>query len=279
MADSAAGPMTPRLFVIHRVRRETHDTFTFELLPNGDSPGFSFAAGQFNMLYHFGVGEVPISISGDPMRTGILLHTTRAVGTVTNALKRLKRGDQLGVRGPFGTSWPVEKAIGQDVLIISGGIGLAPLRPVIYQILSHRHQYGRLILLYGARTPAEILFQKELEQWGQQRNIDVEVTVDRAGEKWEGPVGVVTALISQVSLIPFNTLAMICGPELMMRFTIRELRKNGLPEENIYVSMERNMKCGVGHCGHCQLGAAFVCKDGPIFPYTRAKEFFVKREM
>ena len=205
----------------------------------------AFAAGQFNMLYVFGVGEVPISISGNPENPETLLHTVRAVGTVTKAICSQTPGDFLGVRGPFGTRWPVEEAVGGDVILVAGGLGLAPLRPAVYQLLARRKEFGRVTLLYGARSSAEMLYRQELARWGKQLNFGVRTTVDQPAEGWEGNVGVVTTLIPEIEFNPQEAVAMVCGPEVMMRFTVLELRKRGMPEEKIFISMERNMKCGV----------------------------------
>jgi len=264
---------------VERVQDETYDTFTLELKPRNGSGVTSFAPGQFNMLYVFGVGEVPISISGDPTKSRTLLHTTRAVGAVTKAMRKLDRGDEVGVRGPFGTSWPVEEAKGCDVVMVAGGIGMAPLRPSVYQLLSQKREYGKLILLYGARTPADLLYQEEMQQLRGRSDLQVDITVDRALRWWRGNVGVVTTLIPKASFDPTSTIAMVCGPEIMMRFAVAELQKRGVGEENIYISMERNMKCGFGSCGHCQFGPFFVCKDGPVFRYDRVKYFLGKAEV
>ncbi|MEK7263131.1 MAG: FAD/NAD(P)-binding protein [Bacteroidota bacterium] len=272
-------PMMPHPFRIEKIRNETYDTFTIELSPQETEKHFNFSPGQFNMLYAFGVGEVPISISGSPKKTKNLTHTIRAVGTVTKAIRKLKKGAMLGIRGPYGNCWPVEKAKGKDVVIIAGGIGLAPLRPSMYHILAHREQYNKVILLYGTRTPEDILFLKELEQWRSRLDFDVFVTVDRGDKLWKGNVGVVTTLISKAHFDAKNTVAMICGPEIMMRFTVMELQKSGMNLENIYVSMERNMKCAIGICGHCQYGSKFICKDGSVFPYSDIKELFTRREL
>jgi NAD(P)H-flavin reductase len=233
------------------------------------------------MLYVFGVGEVPISMSGDPAKSGAMSHTVRAVGSVTRAMSRLKRGDAIGLRGPFGGHWPVEEATGKDVVIVAGGIGLAPLRPVIYSVLARRENYGRIALLYGARTPRDILYQSELEKWRGRFDLQVEATVDNvpAGQSWGGNVGVVTSLIAGARFDPAQTIAMICGPEVMMRFTMVELQKRGVGEENIFISMERNMKCAVGFCGHCQFGPTFVCKNGPVFRSDRINPWLSKREI
>ena len=257
-------PMAPRRFRVRRVTREIHDTVTLDIEPSDQAEEFSFAAGQFNMLYLFGLGEVPISISSDPAHLRVLAHTVRAVGPVTNALCRLKRGQVLGVRGPFGSCWPVREAVGGDVVIVAGGIGLAPLRPVLYHLLGHRDQYGRIALLYGARTPNDRLYERELSRWRGRFDVQIEATVDTAvaGDEWRGHVGVVTTLIPRAEFDPAETIAVICGPEVMMRFTIEDLQKRGLTSDRIYLSMERNMKCAIGLCGHCQFGPTFVCKDG-----------------
>jgi NAD(P)H-flavin reductase len=274
-----ANHMLPSPFVIRRVRRETEDTFTVELEPQGEQKIFQFAPGQFNMIYMFGVGEIPISISGDPANTTMLVHTTRAVGTVTKAMDKLRRGDVLGIRGPYGTPWPIDKAVGQDIVFVAGGIGLAPLRPALYYVVSHRERFGKVVLLYGTRSPADILFREELENWRARFDLDVYVTVDRAMSGWKGNVGVVTTMILKAPFDPRNTVAFVCGPEVMMRFTAAEMVKRGVDPHSIYVSMERNMKCGIGLCGHCQFGPVFVCKDGPVFPYAQIKEMLVKWEI
>jgi NAD(P)H-flavin reductase len=277
--DVTANPMLTHPYLVKGVQQETYDTFTIELEPKNGPRPLSFLPGQFNMLYVFGVGEVPISICGDPAKPETLVHTTRAVGTVTKAMWKLRRGDLIGVRGPFGTSWPVEEAKGHDVVIVTGGIGLPPLRPSVYYLLSKKQEYGKLFLLYGARTPEDIVYGREIEQWRKRPDLAVDVTVDRATGQWRGNVGVVTTLIPKADFDPANTIAMIVGPEIMMRFTIAELQRRGVRDENIYISMERNMKCGFGFCGHCQLGPFFVCKDGPVFRFDRIKPFFGKGEV
>jgi len=271
-------PMLPEPHRLERVRRETHDTFTLELKPaQGDVK--PFAPGQFNMLYVFGTGESAISISGDPADTDTLVHTVRAVGTVTRAMQKLRRGDVIGVRGPFGSCWPVREAEGNDLVIATGGIGLAPLRPVIHHVLANRDKYGRAALLYGARSPRDLLFRRELERWRSRFDLEVEVTLDTASGDWRGNVGVVTRLIPAAPFDSLNAVALICGPEVMMRFSVLELQKRGLRDENIYLSMERNMKCAIGFCGHCQFGPTFICKDGPVFRYDAIRWLFGKREI
>ncbi|HXZ12049.1 MAG TPA: FAD/NAD(P)-binding protein [Candidatus Sulfotelmatobacter sp.] len=241
--------------------------------------GFSFVPGQFNMLYLFGAGEVPISISGDPAETSTIQHTIRAVGTVTSALTRLKKGDTIGMRGPFGSPWPLAEAAGKDCLIVGGAIGLAPLRPVIYRILAEREKYRRVVILYGSRTHEDILYARELEHWRGKFDLDIQLTIDYGGPLWRGNVGVVTTLIARAPIDPANTIALVCGPEVMMRFTWMELQSSGIPPERVYLSMERNMKCAVGFCGHCQFGPTFVCKDGPVFRLDRIAAIFGKPEI
>lgn len=277
--STLSDPMMPNLYGVQRLRHEIPDTFTLELVPDDGGEIPPFATGQFNMLYVFGVGEIPISISGDPAMRSPLVHTTRAVGTVSRAMRELQVGDVIGVRGPFGTHWPIEQAAGKDVVIVAGGIGLAPLRSVMYRITAQREQYGKVVLLYGARTPADILFRRELAHWRAHFDLDVYVTVDRATGTWRGSVGLVTRLISRSPFDPLNTVAFVCGPEIMMRFTAAELEKRGVAAEHIYVSMERNMKCAVGMCGHCQYGPHFVCKDGPVFQYSRVQQMLLKAEI
>jgi NAD(P)H-flavin reductase len=279
MTEALADPMIPAPWTIRRVRRETHDTCTLALELATEQGQLPFGAGQFNMLYVFGVGEVPISLSGNPATPETLTHTVRAVGAVTQAIHRLKRGDVIGVRGPFGSSWPLAEAIGSDVVLAAGGIGLAPLRPALYHVLAQREKYGRVVLLYGARTPRDLLFRRELEQWRSRFDLEVEITLDTASKDWRGNVGVVTRLITAAPFDSQNAVAMICGPEIMMRFTVLELKRRGMSDEKIYLSMERNMKCAIGFCGHCQFGPTFICKDGPVFRYDRIREWLAIREV
>ena len=268
--------MTPVPFRVRHVRRETHDVWTLELEPPGGR--FPFAPGQFNMLYAFGSGEVPISISGDPDRPEVLTHTIRAVGAVTRAVCEIPRGGILGVRGPYGTGWPMAEADGRDVVVVAGGIGLAPLRPALFRLMSRRERFGRVAILYGARTPSDLIYVKELAKWRGRFDLEALVTVDAARNGWRGPVGTVTTLIPRSRFDAAHALAFVCGPEVMIRFTVAALLDRGVPRERIHVSMERNMKCGVGLCGHCQLGPEFVCKDGPVFPYPRVERLMKARE-
>jgi NAD(P)H-flavin reductase len=279
MVINLSEPMLTHRYRCQRIQRETPDTFTLEFEPAVGKESFSFEPGQFNMLYAFGVGEVPISISGDPTNHEKIVHTTRAVGMVTRTICNMKKGDIIGVRGPFGTHWPVEKAEGYDVVIVAGGIGLAPIRPAIYYLLANRGKYGKISLLYGARTPDEMLYVKELEQWRGRFDLEVRVTVDTAPSGYRGNVALVTALIPRATFDPYHAMALVCGPEIMMRFTIPELHKRGVEDKDIYISMERNMKCGIGHCGHCQFGPYFICKHGPVFCYDEIRKFFEKREV
>jgi NAD(P)H-flavin reductase len=269
--------MVPRFVAVTRVQRETHDVVTLTLDTSPWEGGFAFEPGQFNMLYAFGTGEVAISISGDPGRRDRLVHTIRALGAVSNKLAALRRGDPVGVRGPYGTPWPLEAAKGKDVVVMAGGLGLAPLRPAILRLLAERKSYGRVSLLVGARGPEEIAFAKELESW--RKRLDLQVTVDRAGPSWKGNVGVVTTLVAKATFDPGRAIALLCGPEVMMRFSARALEQRGLRSDRIHVSLERNMKCAVGFCGHCQLGPAFVCRDGPILRQDRVAAALATREL
>jgi NAD(P)H-flavin reductase len=279
-ASFAAGSMIPSFAEIRRVIWETDDTFTLLIdPPKNNGTGFSFVPGQFNMVYSFGIGESAISISSDPAKPNILAHTIHRVGIVTSALSKVKRGDLIGIRGPFGRGWPLEEAVGKDVCIATGGIGLAPLRPVIYSLIRRRDAFRRIIILYGARSPLDLLYRVELEQWSKLPNIEVITTVDRGDWTWKGYIGVVTNLFSYIKMDSRETIAMVCGPEVMMKFTVEELQRRGLTPEQIYISMERNMKCGVGLCGHCQFGPKFICKDGPVFRLPEVYHLLEKKEI
>jgi len=261
-ATTTRGAMTPLPYRVVRKRRENHDNWTLELEPVGEGIE-PIAPGQFTMLYAFGIGEVPISTSGDLERSDTLVHTIRAVGAVTRALCAARVGDVVGVRGPFGNTWPVAEAVGHDLVLVGGGVGLPPLRPVVYDALAHRDDFRRVAVLYGGRTPDDLLFRKELDRWS--RHVDVDVTVDAASSDWVGKVGVVTKLIPPAQFDPADAVAFVVGPEIMMRFTARALLERGVASERIWISMERTMRCGVGLCGHCQLGPTLICRDGPVY--------------
>jgi NAD(P)H-flavin reductase len=277
-AADPADPMLPRVARVRRRRRDGPDVFTLDIEAE-DKHVAVFAPGQFNMLTVFGVGEVPISFSGDPARPGFVVHTVRAVGPVSTALTRLVPGDVVGLRGPFGTNWPMSEASGRDVVLVAGGLGLAPLRPALYRLLAERSLYGKIVLLYGARSPSEILYRREIEAWQRRLDIDVELTVDHAIGDWHGHVGVVTTLIPRAAFDPGHAISLVCGPEVMMRFAIAALRDAGVAAEAIYLSMERNMKCAVAFCGHCQFGSFFVCRDGPVFRYDRVSSLLGRKEI
>ncbi len=271
LSPHATDAMMPRAFRVISNQSETQDTVTLELEPEDGAP-LPFLPGQFTMIYVFGVGEVPISISGDPRRPETLVHTVRSVGAVTAAVVSLGVGDRVGIRGPYGVGWPVDAAEGMDLVVVAGGIGLAPLRPVVLDVLARRDRFGVVSLVYGSRTPGDLLFEEELHTWRSRFDIEVEVTVDRADESWLGDVGVVTGLLSRIAFDPSKTVAMLCGPEIMMKVVANELGVRAVPAERIYVSVERNMKCAIGFCGHCQFGPDFMCRDGPVLAYARVSD-------
>jgi NAD(P)H-flavin reductase len=270
-------PMLPAPFRVRKNYRESTDTRTLELVStNGSTP--AWRPGQFMMVYLFGEGEIPISISGNPAQMDRIIHTVRGVGPVSRAICRTKQGSAIGLRGPFGSSWPTATAEEHDVVLVAGGIGLAPLRPAIETIMANRSRYRRVFLLAGARTPDIFLYRSEMNRW-QKRGIDVRMTVDAAAPDWRGSVGPVTTLIPRVEFDPSQTVAFIVGPEIMMRVVVQALAQRGIPQDRLFVSMERNMKCAVGFCGHCQLGPAFICKDGPVFPYSKLEPWLAIRNM
>jgi NAD(P)H-flavin reductase len=272
----AVGAMAPIAFTVSERDRDTVDTWTLALEPaSGEGP--SIAAGQFMMVTVFGVGEVPISVSGPPGRPGPVVLTVRDVGAVTRAICASEPGTILGLRGPFGNDWPVSGAAGDDVVVVAGGIGLAPLRPVVLTLLEERDRFGSVSLLYGARTPDDLLYPGLLESWG--RSIDVSVTVDAAGPEWDGRVGLVTKLLPETLPRPAKTAAFVCGPEIMMRFAARALLELGVVADRIALSMERHMDCGVGLCGHCQLGPTLICRDGPVYSYSASEPWLEVREL
>jgi len=269
-----APPMWPAGYLVAGRTEETSDTVTLRLRPAGD-PIEPPRPGQFTMLYAFGVGEVPVSVSGIGQGE-VLVQTIRAVGAVTRALCAAQPGDMIGVRGPFGTDWQVGGADGRDVLIVAGGIGLAPLRPVLMAALAERARYDRVVLLVGARSPGDLIFTHEFETW-RRRGADVRVTVDHSLAGWDGRVGLVTGLINDAIADPARTAAFVCGPEIMMLLSARALADAGVRQ--IRVSLERNMRCGVALCGHCQLGPLLVCRDGPCVSYAEAAPLLAIREL
>lgn len=280
------GSMLPRRYRVTDNRRETADTTTLCLAPL-DEPIPHFRSGQFTMVYVFGVGEIPLSISGCPqIADDTLVHTVRAVGAVSAALCRAEPGTVVGVRGPYGTGWDVARARGRDLLFVAGGIGLAPLRPPLLEVLGARRDYGFVTVIAGAKTPSEHLYTIEDEGWIVE-GTRVLRTVDRVPEDpgtdrpepWTGSVGLVTDLLPRVRLRPERTTAYLCGPEVMMTHTGAALTKLGMRPADIVVSLERNMRCGIGICGHCQLGPDFVCLDGPVSTLDHAEPLLAVREL
>jgi len=273
-------PMRPSRYVVTARRAETYDTVTLMLRPAGaaiEPP----RPGQFTMLYVYGVGEVPVSVSG--YRPGgspghVLVQTIRAVGAVTRALCAAAPGEMIGVRGPFGTDWQLHGADGRDMLVIAGGIGLAPLRPVLLTALAERARYDRVVLLVGARSPDDLVFTRELDTW-RRRDADVRVTVDHGSAGWTGQVGLVTRLIDDAVDDPADTVAFVCGPEIMMRLCSEALVNRGVAASDIRVSLERNMRCGAALCGHCQLGPLLLCRDGPVVSYAEAAPLVARKEL
>lgn len=243
--------------------------FTIELpggRPLGNRPG------QFVEVSVLGIGEAPISVSSSPSRSvGTFEMCVRKLGDVTGALHNLQVGDWIGIRGPFGRGFPIEKFRGKDMLFVPGGLGLAPLRSLINQVMDDRAQFGRVIILYGARNPSELLFTDELKYWDERDDVEMYVTVDRGDENWSGNTGVVTTLFKNISIYSRNTIGITCGPPVMYRFVLMEFIGKGLSEGNIYLSLERRMKCGVGKCGHCQINNVYACQSGPVFPYKEIK--------
>ncbi|GAA4644087.1 FAD/NAD(P)-binding protein [Pontixanthobacter gangjinensis] len=271
-------PLLPAPYrVVERVR-ELDDVTTLHLEPR-TGKRTCVNPGQFNMLYAFGIGEVAISISAAGETERGLFHTIRDVGKVSHALSHMKEGAEVGLRGPFGSGWPIDGADGRDIVIVAGGVGLAPLRPAIEAVLAKREQYGRVTILLGFRSPKDILFPQPIHDWREQHDVELHVTVDHADADWRGHVGVVPTLIQRTNFDAKNCLAFVCGPEIMMRFSAQALLGEGVSPARIHLSMERNMKCAVGHCGRCQFGPHFVCKDGPVFPLERITSILSVREV
>ena len=279
-AISPTAPMQPYWAEISEIVHEAPavSTYWLKFLDPALRDGFHFKAGQFNMVSVPGLGEAAISISSDFEESHRIGHTIRSVGNVTSTISRMNVGDILGIRGPFGSWWPMDEFIGRDVVVAAGGIGLPPIRPVLYYIVNHRHDFGKVIVLYGARTSNDLQFIREYKTW-EDAGVELQVTVDRGDDSWQGRVGVVPILFYNTRLDPRNTVILTCGPEIMIRFVIFEALARRVPPERIFVSLERNMKCGLGSCGHCQVGPYFVCKDGPVFsfdklqPYVNVEEF------
>ncbi len=273
--QQTSGPLEPNWAEITAITNETSDVSTYWLkfVDPAIQADYSFKPGQFNMIYVPGFGESAISISSDAEDRDNIGHSIRFVGNVTRAVSRLKVGDVVGLRGPFGSSWPMYEMEGKDIFIACGGIGLPPLRPTIYYIMHHREKYGKVTLLYGARTASDLMYTSEYDRW-RQADIDVEITVDRGDANWQGRVGVVPMWFYQFRIDAHKTAVLTCGPEIMIRFVIFEALARRIPLENIFVSLERNMKCGQGSCGHCQLGPYFVCKDGPVFRFDALQPYF-----
>lgn len=273
---SCFDPFLPLEAEIIDRRQESPTIFTIDLRFMGSQchETYLFHPGQFNMVSLYGVGEVAISIVSDPEEKHQFSHTIRAIGRVTKALQLLKPGDRIGIRGPFGRGWPLEDAQGKDVIIITGGLGCAPTVSVINYILARRHQYGRLMILQGVKHSDDFIFRKQYARWEEAPETEVHIAADVVGPTWPFAVGYVTDLINRLSIKPNHTVAMMCGPEMMMHTAIHALIKKGLPEQQLFLSMERNMACGIGQCGHCQYGGLFICKDGPIFAYSEIKSLF-----
>lgn len=261
----------PQLAEIIRTEQLTKMEKLFEIrLLNGQDLGHQ--PGQFVEVSLFGIGEAPISISSSPTKKGSFELAVRAVGNVTNALHKLEKGAIIGIRGPFGKGFPVAEMKGKDILFVAGGIGLVPLRSLINYVLDKRSDFGRVLILFGAKTPAEQLFLNELALWRARPDLEYWETVDRADAKWKGNVGVITTLFPKINIDPEKTIAVIVGPPVMYRFAILEAQVKGIPDEQIIVSLERRMKCGVGKCGHCQINHLYVCQDGPVFKYAQIKD-------
>lgn len=279
-AVSASKPMLPHWAEIARIEPEAPGIATYWLRFKEQAlqKSYSFRPGQFNMLYLPGYGEAAISISSDPEDRELIGHTIRYTGNVTQNIGTLKTGDVIGVRGPFGSSWPLDVARGSDLIISTGGIGLPPLRPLIYYAMHHRQEFGRIVLLYGARTPNDLQFTGEYKSW-ENAGIETMITVDRGDESWSGQVGVVPMLFYRLRMDPRNTFVLTCGPEIMIRFVVFEALARRVPSNRIFVSLERNMKCGLGMCGHCQLGPYFVCKDGPVFSFEQLEPYYNVEEL
>ncbi len=255
--------------------REAEDINTYRLrfVDEQARRQFRFKAGQFNMGYLFGVGEVAISIVSDPDEPELLDHTIRAVGRITKAIADLRTGDVLGIRGPFGQGWPLEEARGRNMVIVTGGLGCAPVVGAIEYILRRRTQYGSVTILHGVKTPQDLLYRERFDAWRRFPDTEVLLTSDQPDKSWSYHIGVVTELFELVSIDPPKSIVLMCGPEIMMRLGVPILIRRGIPATAIYVSLERHMECGIGLCGHCQMGPYFLCKDGPVMRYDRVAQW------
>ncbi|MDI6829192.1 MAG: FAD/NAD(P)-binding protein [Armatimonadota bacterium] len=272
----SANLYVPMIAIIQEIIDETPDTKTFRLAFEDKeyAKSFEWEPGQFVEVTVFGAGEAPIGFASDPNEKSFFELTIVERGKVTKAMHALKKGDKVGIRGPFGNCWPLEDMKGKDILIVSGGCGLAPLRPAILQILANRGDYGKFLLLYGARTPADRNYKYDLDKWAKRDDMQVFETVDVADESWKGNVGVVTTLFDKVQVDGEKTVALTCGPPIMIKFVTLELLKMGFSEDRIVTSQERYMKCGVGKCGHCCVNHVYLCTEGPVFTYAQMKSLF-----
>ncbi len=271
-------PVPARIIDVERENFNTH-SFHIRIEDEVIRDRYRFAPGQFNMLYVPGVGEAAISISSDPDESEVLCHTIRLVGSVTRSIAGLGKGGLVGIRGPFGKGWPLDQLDGRDLVLVAGGIGLAPVRPMVYWILNRRDRFRRVMLLFGCRTPQDIIYAEQLKRWTDDSPIEVLVTVDNATDEWAGPVGVVTNLLKRVKVNAERTTVMVCGPRILNRVAAWNFLQLHVPEQQVYVSLERNMNCGFGRCGHCQYGSKFVCKDGPVFCFSEVSDIFAKEEV
>ncbi len=271
--DQRNNPYVIRPATILEKIREAEDinTYRLQLVDEETRRQFRFQAGQFNMVYLFGVGEVAISIVSDPDEPALLDHTIRTVGRVTKAVADLQPGEALGIRGPFGEGWPLEEAKGRNVVIVTGGLGCAPVVGAIEYIFRRRAQYGSIKILHGVKTPHDLLYRERFDHWRRAPDTEVLLTSDQPDKTWNYHIGVVTELFEQVSIDPAKSTVLMCGPEIMMRLGVPILMRRGIPATAMYVSLERHMECGIGLCGHCQMGPYFLCKDGPVMRYDRVE--------
>lgn len=264
----------PSIATVTEVRPETSDTSTFVVTFDDAKmrESFTYLPGQFVELSIFGVGGCPIGIASSPTEKGSLEFCVRAVGTVTNAIHDLEVGDKLGVRGPLGNSWPTEEVEGKDLLFIGGGIGLPPLRSLIHYVLDYRDRYGAVEIVYGARSPQDLVYKQELKEWEKRPDVDLYVTVDAGDESWEGPVGFVPPFLREIDPSPENKVAFTCGPPIMIKLVVEALEDLDYADANIVTTLEMKMKCGVGKCGRCNIGDKYICRDGPVFTFEQLRE-------